>query len=78
MSSQPIPRLTSRQSWCISLDSVMYPIGRGNDGIPENMYKSELKQVLYQERSIELASKVPSGIENMVYFTLVIKRGVDI
>ena len=41
-SSQPIPHLPGRQSWCISPDSVIYPIGRGKDGIPDNLYKNSI------------------------------------
>ena len=31
--SQPLPYVSGRQSWCISTDSVVYPIGRGKYGI---------------------------------------------
>ena len=55
--TQRISRRTSRQSWCISSDSVVYPIERGKVVAPENLYKDLLNFVLYQECVIELAKK---------------------
>ena len=40
--NQPIPILTSRQSWCISSNLVVYPIGKRKDDIPENLYENFL------------------------------------
>ena len=53
--SQPIPRLISRQSWCFSSDSVLYPIRRGKDSIQANLYENIINCFLHQEYSIELA-----------------------
>ena len=57
MPSQPISRLTSMQSRCLISDSVLYPIGSGKFVSPEKLYKNLLNYVLYQECSIDLASK---------------------
>ena len=64
--SQPIPRLISSQSWCIRSASMVYPDGRGKLGMPENLYKNVNHYVLYQETSIELASKSSSCNEKML------------
>ena len=39
-----IHRLSSRQSWCISSDSVAYSAGGGGggDGIPANLYRNSI------------------------------------
>ena len=74
MPTQPIPRLTSRQSWCISSDSVVYPIGRGEDVIPANLYKHLLGYVLGQECSIELVNELFLRNEIMVQNTSGVKH----
>ena len=61
---QPISRLIMRQSSCMkahregSHPNVVKPIGRGKGGISANLYKNVLKNVLYQECSIEFAGEV--------------------
>ena len=47
MSSQPIPRLTSRQLQCNGSHSVVYPDGKGKVGILENLYKNLLNYVRF-------------------------------
>ena len=57
--SKHILRLISRQIWCISSDSVVYPMRRGKDGIPANLYKStDLLTFFTKNAQINLANIV--------------------
>ena len=56
--SQPVPRLTSRQSWCISSDSVVHPIGKGEDGAWRICTKTYYFTFFPRNAQMEWASKV--------------------
>ena len=51
--TQPVPLLVSRQLRPVSSESD----GRRKNGAPENLYKDVMKYALYQEYSMEEASK---------------------
>ena len=58
MFSQTVPGLTSRQSWCISSDSVVYWSKEGKRWYTDESGQKPINCVLRQESSFKLASEV--------------------
>ena len=48
--------LTSRHSWRICSDSVVYPDVRGKDGLPENLYKNVMVMYYFADLPLTLTS----------------------
>ena len=54
--SHPIPRLAGRQSWCKTLDSVLYSIGSTKDGMAANLNKNSIFE--FFNRNVQLSWQV--------------------